>query len=194
MNPQTQDRIGNIPDKSYLSKIAGRVLFLNMFCNPVILLVYYIFCRTLYRFCMYGGVKKRGSVLIVCFAIFVVYWIFFFVRVRKIKIMEGIPENMPDVRNYGFYKRFFYATTKEHLFFIKECTDEEKDYLKIKYLQLPRYKAGFWKIPVMIIVVMITVMTVIGVVKSATGLNGKLSWYLYRLQHPPVVSESIKAE
>lgn len=189
MNLQTEDRIGNIPGRSCLSKIARRVLFLNMFCNPVILLIYFIFCRTLYRFCMYGGVKKRGSVLIICLMLFVVYCISFFVEASKITIIEGIPENISIVRNYGFYKHFFYAFVKGHQFYIKDCEEEEKDYLKIKCLQLPRYKASFWKVPVLIILVLITGMTVIGVVKSATGLNGKLAWYLYKLQHPPIVQD-----
>ena len=187
MNQQMGDKTGNIPDKLYFSKIARRVLFLNMLCNPVFMLVYFIFCRTLYRFCMYGGVKKRGSVLIICLTLFVVYWISFLVEASKITIIEGIPENISIVRNYGFYKHFFYAFVKGHQFYIKDCKEEEKDYLKIKCLQLPRYKASFWKVPVLIILVLITGMTVIGVVKSATGLNGKLAWYLFKLRHSPII-------
>lgn len=71
---------------------------------------------------------------------------------------------------------------KDNYFFAKKCNDEEKDYLYLKYSELPKYKHFFWKIPAYLLLFTITVMTIYGVIKSGTNLNGKLAWYLFELR------------
>lgn len=185
MNRQTEEKPGITSDKFYLTRLLRKTVFVKMLCNPVFVLVYWYFCRTLYRFCMYGSVKKRGSILAACVIFFLAYLICFFVRIRKIKVAENPPEKITGVKWYGFSKDFFYVLDRDDCFWAKRCDEEERDYLRLKYSALPKYRYFFWKIPVCLILLVITVSAVCGVVKSGTKLNGKLAWYLYELRHRP---------
>lgn len=160
-----------------------------MLCSPIFLLIYWYFCRTLYKFCMYGGVKKRGSILAACMIFFLSYLVWYLVSVRKIKIAGELPEKMNTVKWYGFSRELFYLFDKENGFYAKQCNDEEKDYLRLKYSELPKYKHFFWKVLAYVLLIAITIMTICGVVKSGTNLNGKLAWYLFDLRHTPIVAE-----
>lgn len=189
MNQQTEEKPGITPDKLPLSKFLRKIMFIKMLCSPVFVLLYWYFCRTLYRFCMYGGVKKRGSILIFCMTFFLAYLICYLVRVRKIKIAEELPEKMNTVKWYGFSKDFLYLLDKENGFYATKCSEEEKDYLRLKYSELPKYKHFFWKLPAYLILLAITAATICGVMKSGTNFNGKLAWYLFDLRHTPIVAK-----
>lgn len=189
MNRQTEEKHGITRDKLHLTKLFRKVMFVRMLCSPIFILVYWYFCRTLYKFCMYGGVKKRGSILAVCVIFFLAYLIYYYIRVRKIKVAENMPEKINIVKWYGFSKDSFYCVDKDNFFWIKQCNDEDKDYLRLKYSELPKYKHFFWKIPAYLILLMITVITICGVIKSGTNLNGKLAWYLFDLRHTSIVAE-----
>jgi hypothetical protein len=139
---------------------------------------------------MYGGVKKRGSILVACLIFFLSYLIWFLVRIRKINLEEKITDKMNIVKWYGFSKHLFYVFDKENGFFAKECSDEEKDYLRLKYSELPKYRYFFWKMPAYLFLTAITIMTIGGVIKSGTNLNGKFAWYLFELRHTPIVAET----
>lgn len=190
MNQQTEEKHGITPDKLHLTKLFRKVMFVRMLCSPIFILVYWYFCRTLYNFCMYGGVKKRGFILVACVISFLGYLICYYVRIRKIKIAENVTKKMNTVKWYGFSKDFFYFFDKDNCFFAKKCNDEEQDYLRLKYSELPKYKHFFWKKPAYSVLLIITVVAICGVIKSGTNLNGKLAWYLFDLRHTPIVAES----
>lgn len=194
MNQQTEERLGITSDRLHSIKCFRKILFVKMLCNPIFVLVYWCFCTTLYRFCMYGGVKKRGTVLVACMIFFLGYLICYCIRTRKVKTTENLPEKMDTVKWYGFLKNSFYLYDENNGFFAMKCDNEEKDYLQLKYAELPKYKHFFWRIPAYLILFAITVMTICGVIKSGTNFNGKLAWYLYKLRHTPVVSQQQKEE
>ena len=190
MNQQTGEKHGITSDKLSLIKYSRKMVFVKMLCNPVFILVYWYFCRTLYKFCMYGGVKKRGIILAACVIFFLGYLICYYVRIHKIKVAENLPEKMNTVKWYGFSKDSFYFFDKDNCFGVKRCDAEDKDYLRLKYSELPKYKHFFWKIPAYLVLLTMTVVTICGVIKSGTNLNGKLAWYLFDLRHTPIVAES----
>ena len=97
MNQQTGEKHGITWDKLSLIKYSRKKVFVKMLCNPVFILVYWYFCRTLYKFCMYGGVKKRGIILAACMIFFLGYLICYYVRIHKIKVAENLPEKMKKV-------------------------------------------------------------------------------------------------
>lgn len=194
MNQQMEGKRGITPGKLPLIKFSRKMMFTKMLCSPVFILIYWYFCRTVYKFCMYGGVKKRGSILIACMVFFLLYLICFFVRIRKIQIAGELPEQLDGVKWYGFSKNLFYLFNKDNGFYVKECSDEDRDYLRLKYSELPKYKHFFWKVPAYLVLITITIMTICGVVKSGTNLNGKLAWYLFDLRHTPVVAGQLEEE
>lgn len=191
MNQQMKEKPGNTQDKLPLIKFARKILFTKMLCSPIFILIYWYFCKTVYKFCMYGGVKKRGSILIACMIFFLLYLNCYFVRIRKLKLV-GEPSD--GVKWYGFSKKLFYIFDKNNGFYAKKCSDEEKDYLRLKYAELPKYKHFFWKVPAYLLLITVTVMTICGVIKSGTNLNGKLAWYLFELRHTPIVAEQSEEE
>ena len=194
MNQQMEERPGIIEDKLYLIKYFRKILFVRMLCNPVFILVYWYFCRTLFKFCMYGGVKKRGTILALCMVFFLGYLVCYFIRCRKVKVGTELPENINEIKWYGFSKDAIYVYEKNTDFFVKKCDKEEKDYLRLKYAALPKYKHFFWKMPAYIILLVITVMTICGVIKAGTKMNGKLAWYLYIWNYEPVVTQEQQEE
>ena len=194
MNQQTEERPGIIEDKLYLIKYFRKILFVRMLCNPVFILVYWYFCRTLFKFCMYGGVKKRGTILALCMVFFLAYLVCYFIRCRKVKVGTELPETINTVKWYGFSKDSFYIYDKNRGFFVKKSDEEEKHYLRLKYSALPKYKHFFWKIPAYIILLVITIMTICGVIKAGTKMNGKLAWYLYIWNYEPVVTQEEQEE
>lgn len=194
MNQKMEEKHGITPDKLSLTRFSRKILFIKMLCSPVFVLIYWYFCKTVYKFCMYGGVKKRGSILIVCLVYFLLYLICFLVRIRKIQIAGELPEHLNGVKWYDFSKNLFYLFDKKNGFFAKKCSGEEKDYFRLKYSELPKYKHFFWKVPAYLILITITIMTICGVMKSGTNLNGKLAWYLFELRHTPIVAEPSEEE
>ncbi len=189
MNQQTEGKRGFIQGKSHLTELARKIVFLRMLSNPVFILVYWYFCRTLYHFCMFGGVKKRVPLLVLCTAFFVMYLILYCIRIRRMKVAEAIPEQMGTVKWYGYTKDWFYRFEKGNTFCAKKCDGEEKDYLYLKYSALPVYKNFFWKIPACVILCLITGMTVWGVIKSGTNLNGKLAWKLFEWKQQVAINQ-----
>ena len=120
MNQQTEERPGIIEDKLFLIKYFRKILFVRMLCNPVFILVYWYFCRTLFKFCMYGGVKKRGTILALCMVFFLAYLVCYFIRCRKVKVGTELPETINKVKWDGFSKDSFYIYDKNMGFFVKK--------------------------------------------------------------------------
>ncbi len=143
---------------------------------------------------MYGGVRKRGTILGICMLFFFVYLLIFFVHTSRMKILNSFPQNESTIKSYGFYKTYFYAFESKQVLYLKECDEKNSDFFRLRYAKLPRYKSFFWKIPSIMVLILITIMTVTGVVKSATHLNGKLAWFLFDLYHTPIVAEDINAK
>lgn len=183
MNQQMAEKHGITPDKLPLIRLFRKIIFTKMLCSPVFILIYWYFCKTVYKFCMYGGVKKRGSILIVCMVFFFIYLVCFLVRISKVRIAGEPPGHLDGVKWYGFSKHLFYLYDKDAGFFAQKCSDEEKDFLRLKYSELPKYKHFFWKLPAYLVLIAITIMTIGGVIKSGTNLNGKLAWYLFELRN-----------
>lgn len=188
MNRKTAGKRGITPGRLRLIKYSRKTMFVKMLCDPVFVLAYWYFCRTLYKFCMYGGVKKRGAILAACAVFFLGYLAWYYVRIRKIKVSEDLPEKMDRVKWYGFSKDSFYLFDKDNCLFAKKCNGGDKDFLRLKYSVLPKYKHFFWKRPAYLVLLIITVVTICGVIKSGTNLNGKLAWYLFELRHTPITT------
>ena len=55
----------------------GRLLWTRRLYSPWLLLVYYWFWRTLFRFCWLGGVRRRTPVLVGCMALFFLYFFWY---------------------------------------------------------------------------------------------------------------------
>lgn len=94
--------------------------------HPVLLAVYAFAWRTLYRFCMYGGVRRRVPVLGACGLLFLIYWIwvqaeflFYQKRSRKQLYTElEIEKNefrLPDGGRYSFGEVQWYRREKERI-------------------------------------------------------------------------------
>ena len=73
MNQQMMEEAGTTKIKSSGSRRGKRHLFLWMLCQTVFLVVYTVCCRYDYKLCMYGGVKRRGSILFICGLFFLLY-------------------------------------------------------------------------------------------------------------------------
>lgn len=190
MSQRMEEKAGATPVKSFYSRAARKIIFVKMLCNPVFVEFYLFFCVVLYRFCMLGNVRKRGSILAVCAVIFLLYLIAYIVRICRMKVCDSLPEAEALVRSYGFYKKYFYAFSQQGRVYIKECDDKERDYLRLKYAKLPRHKAFFWKIPAIVILILTTVMTITAITKDVVQLRGKLAWYLFDMYHTPIISEA----
>lgn len=71
----------------------GRFLWVWRLYSPWFLLVYYWFWRTLFRFCQWGGVRRRTPVLAGCMALFFLYFLLFLWE------KAFIPEKQPGRRD-----------------------------------------------------------------------------------------------
>ena len=80
MSQQMEEKAGATPVRSSYSRAARKIIFVKMLCSPVFVALYLFFCVVLYRFCMLGNVKKRGSLLVVCAVIFLLFLTLVFVE------------------------------------------------------------------------------------------------------------------
>lgn len=190
MSQQMEEKAGATQGKSFYSRTARKIIFIKMLCNPVFVAFYLFFCLTMYRFCMYGNVRKRGSLLAVCAVIFFFYLIAYIVRISRIKVCGYLPDGGYTVKSYGIYRKYFYVFGEQRTIYIKECDDKERDYLRLKYAKLPRHKAFFWKISAIVILVLTTIMTITAITQNVMQLRGKLAWYLFEMYHTPIISEA----
>ena len=190
MSQQMEEKALATPVRSSYSRAARKIIFVKMLCSPVFVAFYLFFCVVLYRFCMLGNVKKRGSLLVVCAVIFLLYLTAYIVRICRMKVCDSLPEADAPVKSYGFYRKYFYAFSRRGRIYIKECDDKERDYLRLKYAKLPRHKAFFWKIPAIVILILTTVMTITAITRDVVQLRGKLAWYLFDMYHTPIISEA----
>lgn len=78
------EEVTNIQDKSFLNKMMRRIVFINMLCSPVFVIAYLFFGKILYKLCMYGGIKKRGTKLGLCMLFFIVYFILYIIKIKRI--------------------------------------------------------------------------------------------------------------
>ena len=190
MSQQMEEKAGATPVRSSYSRAARKIIFVKMLCSPVFVALYLFFCVVLYRFCMLGNVKKRGSLLVVCAVIFLLYLTAYIVRICRMKVCDSLPEADAPVKSYGFYRKYFYAFSRRGRIYIKACDDKERDYLRLKYAKLPRYKAFFWKIPSIVILILTTIMTITAITKDVVQFRGKLAWYLFDMYHTPIITEA----
>ena len=94
MNQQMMEEAGTTKIKSSGSRRGKRHLFLWMLCQPVFLVVYTVCCRYAYKLCMYGGVKRRGSILFICGLFFLLYLLLYGYRCLRLKILTQEPEQI----------------------------------------------------------------------------------------------------
>ena len=166
--------------------------------HPVLLAVYAFAWRTLYRFCMYGGVRRRVPVLGACGLLFLIYWLwvqaellFYQKRSRKQLYTElEIEKNefrLPDGGRYSFGEVQWYRREKERIaLFLKghrflwldteKLTGKNRELLIMKLTQRGLFARQFWKVPVALALVLVTVAGCGGVAWSGMKYNGKLSW------------------
>ena len=89
-----------------------------MLCQPVFLVVYTVCCRYAYKLCMYGGVKRRGSILFICGLFFLLYLLLYGYRCLRLKILTQEPE--PErIWFYGFSKKGLYLFDRKHGYYEK---------------------------------------------------------------------------
>lgn len=190
MSHQITEKAGNLKRESSESKHYRRHLFSRMLCQPIFLVVYVLFCRYAYRLCMYGGMKRRGSILAACLLFFVIYLIVYIVRCVRIKVAENQEPDLENVWFYGFTKKGVYLFDKKRNYYEQNLSKEKKDFVKLKYKKVPTYRYHFMKIPVYIFLLVVMVMTALGIYKSSQKYNGKLAWILEELK----TSDYVKLE
>lgn len=57
----------------------------NFICNPIILVLYWIFCYELANLCMYGRYNNNVYIIIACLVLFMTFFIFYTIRSIKFK-------------------------------------------------------------------------------------------------------------
>ena len=119
MSQQMEEKAGVIRVRSSYSKAARKIIFVKMLCSPVFVAFYLFFCVVLYRFCMFGNVMKRGSLLCICAIIFLIYLIVYIVRICRVKVCNSLPEAEAALKSYGFYRKYFYAFSQHGMIYIK---------------------------------------------------------------------------
>ena len=180
MNQQMMEEAGTTKIKSSGSRRGKRHLFLWMLCQPVFLVVYTVCCRYAYKLCMYGGVKRRGSILFICGLFFLLYLLLYGYRCLRLKILTQEPE--PErIWFYGFSKKGLYLFDRKHGYYEKELSGEESDFARLQYKKLPGYRYFFWKVPACIFMIAVTVLTGFGIYQSSQHFQGKLSYILHEL-------------
>lgn len=182
MSQQMMEKAGTTKKEFSENKYYKRHLFSWMLCHPIFLIVYALFCQYAYKLCMYGGVRRRGSVLVVCVLFFVIYLIIYIVRCFRIKVAVNQEADIDKIWFYGFTKKGVYLFDKKRNYYEQNLSKEEKDFVKLKYKKIPRYRYYFWKIPAYILLLVITIMTAFGIYKSSQKYNGKLSWIIEELK------------
>lgn len=180
MNRQMMEEHGIIKTRSSDSSGGKGRLFWWMLCQPVFLAVYTVCCRYACQLCMYGGVKRRGSILLICGLFFLLDLLLYGYRCLRMKILTQEPE--PEkIWFYGFSKKGLYLFDKKHGYYEKELSGEESDFARLQYRKLPGYRYFFWKAPACIFLIAVTVLTGFGIYQSSQRFQGKLSWVLHEL-------------
>ena len=183
MNPQTMEKVGTTKNKSTENKSYKRHLFSWMLCHPICVVIYILFCRYAYELCMYGGVKRRGSVVVVCVLLFIIYLIVYIIRCVHVKVYKNQEPDTDKIWFYGFTKNRVYLFDSKCSYYEKNVSNEEKDFFKLKFKKFPIYRHHFMKIPVYILFVTVTAMTAFGIYKSSQPYNGKLAWFLEEVKN-----------
>lgn len=175
---------------------AGPRLFWWMLARPYFLLIYGIFWYTLYRMCMYGGIRKRGAALLACSLFFLAYLILFGIRLWRIKrkCSGGVPEAFsleefePErVWFYYFTKKYLHLFWKDKRYEKRKLDKEEMSYAKLKLSTVPFYRKFTFGIPAICGVIIITALGCSGIAKSGRNLSGKLGWKLYEYENSETV-------
>lgn len=166
--------------------------------SPLFLVVYTFAWYTLYRFCLYGGIRRRLPLLGACALFFLLYLIFFeaeYVIYKKKSKKQlyrelEIGENsilLPDGKEYSFGEVRWYYYKKEQIgLFLKghrflwldteKLTEKNRELLSVKLTQRGLFARQFWRIPMALLLVLVTLAGCCGVIRSGMKYNGKLSW------------------
>ncbi len=184
----------------------GRFLWVWRLYSPWFLLVYYWFWRTLFRFCQWGGVRRRTPVLAGCMALFFLYFLLFLWEkhlyrrnsragvIKKVEIegntlclSDGTRIDLRQVRKVRRKEEQVWIFLKGHRFLwldMTEWPEKKQDLLRLKLTQRGPLAGQFWKVPVAVCLAVVTLLGCAGVVWTATPYNGKLSWKLDEWRYP----------
>ena len=184
----------------------GRFLWVWRLYSPWFLLVYYWFWRTLFRFCWWGGVRRRTPILAGCLLLFFLYGLWYLWEkhlyrkhswrgiVTKLEIEEnrmllpgGRSVDFRDVRWYRRKEEQVWMFLKGHRFLWMDTTEvpeKKKELFFMKLTQRGILAGHWWKMPVAVGLAVVTLLGSIGVVWTATPYNGKLSWKLDEWRYP----------
>lgn len=184
----------------------GRLLWTRRLYSPWLLLVYYWFWRTLFRFCWLGGVRRRTPVLAGCMALFFLYffWYLWEKHLYRKNSQPGVRKKLEIEENSLLFadgsrvklgKMRWYRTKGEqawlflrgHRFLwvdMAEWPEKKKELFRMKLTQRGLLAGQFWKVPVAVCLAVVTLLGCAGVVWTATPYNGKLSWKLDEWRYP----------
>ena len=184
----------------------GRLLWARRLYSPWLLLVYYWFWRTLFRFCWLGGVRRRTPVLAGCMALFFLYffWYLWEKHLYRKNSQPGVRKKLEIEENSLLFadgsrvklgKMRWYRTKGEqawlflrgHRFLwvdMAEWPEKKKELFRMKLTQRGLLAGQFWKVPVAVCLAVVTLLGCAGVVWTATPYNGKLSWKLDEWRYP----------
>lgn len=184
----------------------GRLLWTRRLYSPWLLLVYYWFWRTLFRFCWLGGVRRRTPVLAGCMALLFLYffWYLWEKHLYRKNSQPGVRKKLEIEENSLLFadgsrvklgKMRWYRTKGEqawlflrgHRFLwvdMAEWPEKKKELFRMKLTQRGLLAGQFWKVPVAVCLAVVTLLGCAGVVWTATPYNGKLSWKLDEWRYP----------
>lgn len=188
MSQQTTENPGIIRSRSFGSRGIGKHLFLWMLSHPLFVVIYVAFCRNAYKLCMYGGLRRRGTILLGGILFFAIYLILYLCRCRQIRVVTNQEPDLKKVWFYGFHRNKVYLFDKEKGYYEKELSKEEKDFVKLQYAKIPRYRFHFWKVPVCLFLLVATIVTLCGIYNSGQHYNGKLAWILEEVKTSKYIS------
>lgn len=182
-----------------------RLLFFSRMTNPLVLLVYGFAWRIFSKFCWYGGVRRRLPLLALC-GVFFLSWLVVWLRdwrlckKRSEQVMfqgfslAGNEILLPggqkvDYQEIRWYRKkgtdlWMFLREKHFLWLdMSELQEKDREYLELKLTQRGFFATGFWRLPVLLLLLIVTGLGAFSVGKSAVHFNGKLSWALYKLEN-----------
>lgn len=180
------------------------LLFFQRLTHPLFLLIWGLFWYVFSRFCWYGGVRKRLPVLGAC-GLFFLVWLFDWLRTWRGCKRNSVPEifqgfalsgneillpggqrvDYREIRRYRKKGTDLWIFLKKRRFLwldLGELQEKDREYLELKLTQSGIFATGFWRFPVLILLIIVTGFGAYSVGKSAVHFNGKLSWALYKME------------
>lgn len=178
-----------------------RNLFLVMLVNPIFVIVYGMAWKYFVLLCQYDGVRKRVPILILCGIFFLIYFLVYLFLVQRYqknsskeekKITEVTEEEIPftEIKLADFRKKKIFLFLKKKRFLqinTEELEEEQKSYLRMKVKGQGMFRVFFWKYPMLVLLLCITIVGMGKVINSGTHFNGKLAWKIHDLQNKKTV-------